>query len=209
MAIKLEITEPFIDPVWFRMARSGGSALVDAEGFVVLREKRLRFADPAEALPPGTWVNVTCSRNFECESLAVQQQRHEAWQKQREAEEQVKREARNKRRDEALALNASLTLGVAWEPAIKDVLSGLSFNSSGNGYNKATVQHVRLLEGLESGRIKRKKGDFLCTSASGSNGKSWANGDPVHFSDGDGKPYLAPVTCKQCLALAKRIAGIK
>jgi hypothetical protein len=209
MAIRLEMTEAFVDPSWFRMAKYGGSAMVDAEGFVVLREKRLRFANPEEALPPGTWVEVSCPRNFECVSRAEQQAKQAAWEKQREVEREAERDKKNARRDTALALNSSLTIGVPWEPDIKDVLSGLSFNSSGNGYNKATVQHIRLLAELETGRIKRKKGDFLCTAASGSNGKNWANGEPVRFADGDGNSYLAPITCKQCLALAKRLAGIK
>lgn len=91
-----------------------------------------------------------------------------------------------------------------WDVGIKDVLSGLSQTSFGDGRNRATVEHIYLLEPLQAGRLARKAGDFLCTAASGSNGKRWSSKVIERSHDGDGLPYQPKVSCRACLAAAER-----
>ncbi len=81
------------------------------------------------------------------------------------------------------------------------MLSGLTERSNGDGYNKATVHHILLTEDLEAGRLKRRAGDFLCTSKSGSNGKDWSNQREAYSG--------AKVTCKHYLEIAGRFMDNK
>lgn len=104
---------------------------------------------------------------------------------------------------EARAFNAGITLPVQWDVGIKDVLSGLSEGSLGDGRSKATVGHIYLLKDFEAGRFKRHKGDFFCTSTSGSNGKRWSTTVEQAY-DGASAPYQPKVTCKAHLRLAAR-----
>lgn len=111
----------------------------------------------------------------------------------------------NHKRDQAGCINGRIRLPVAWEPAIKDVLYGLLENSWGDGRSRATVQHIRLLDDMRLGKLSRRKGDFLCTSPSATNGKAYCNSHKEEFTDGQGKRYDAPVTCKSCLQIAARL----
>jgi hypothetical protein len=107
----------------------------------------------------------------------------------------VEREKESRRIElEAQEFNRSLMIPVKWTPGIKDVLSGLKEGSNGCGVNRRTVIHIRLDEPLINGRIKRIKGDFLCTTAKGNNGKAWSSQEREN-----GK-----VTCKSCLELAAK-----
>lgn len=65
---------------------------------------------------------------------------------------------------------------------IKERLSGLSANSSGNGTVKNTVLHVVLKEDYKEGRLQRKAGDFLCSPSVSKSGGNWSGtlGDGVH-----------------------------
>lgn len=74
----------------------------------------------------------------------------------------------------------------------------------GHGRNKATVEHIYLLEPLIEGRLQRRKGDFLCTSAAGTNGKQWSSKVIERLTDGSGNDFQPKVTCKACLSVAKR-----
>lgn len=79
-----------------------------------------------------------------------------------------------------------------WEGRIKEVISGLSESSNGDGWKKNTVIHVRLLEDFKRGRFSRNSGDYLCSPKKVSN---W----------GDGGIYTT-VTCKTCLQRAVSLA---
>ena len=48
-------------------------------------------------------------------------------------------------------------------PGKKDVISGLTENSWGDGQKANTVYHVYLKEPLHDGRLYRSAGDFLCS----------------------------------------------
>ncbi|HAS7809513.1 TPA: hypothetical protein I7551_16480 [Vibrio cholerae] len=95
--------------------------------------------------------------------------------------------------------NKSLKIPVNWTPDIKIVLSGLGSNGFGDGTNKATVHHVRLLEPLADGRLFRSAGDFLC----GANQSSFESTNQLNPSDRD---YMQ-VTCKKCIRIAQRFKG--
>lgn len=194
-----------INPLWFNSVRSGMfDAVVEESGIVVLKNEPMTLRE-AE-LPTGTAVRVWLNSSGFFVCATVEEFRRE--QAEREAAEAAQaeqtRQRLNARRAEAQAFNAKLKLPVRWDVAIKDVLSGLSVNSWGDGRSKSTVEHIYLLEALRSGRLMRKEGDFLCTAASGSNGKQWSGVTLESAVDGDGSHYQPKVTCKACLSLAKR-----
>jgi len=194
-----------LEPFWFNKVRHGQHAAVVAEdGTVTLEGVALRVRDEAPA--PGTavqvWLNV--SGFFVCASLDEIERDAQARRDAEAAEAEHRRQKLNAMRADAEAFNARIALPVKWDVGIKDVLSGLSENSWGDGRSKATVEHIYLLEPLEAGRLTRKEGDFLCTSASGTNGKRWSSKIVERCHDGEGTPYQPKVTCKACLALAQR-----
>ena len=175
---------------------------MEADGTVVVDSERLKFV--GAGLPAGTRVRITLGRWFTCVSEADWQQA-EAHASAAEARRQAQwRAARNQRRVEAEAFHARLRLPVRWTAGIKDVLSGLTQDSNCDGRNRATVQHIHLLEDLQAGRLRRHAGDFLCTSVRGSNGKRYSGQTETSHYDGDGQPYSPIITCSACLKLAAR-----
>jgi hypothetical protein len=194
-----------LDPTWFQRVRHGRhEAVVTDDGHIHLDGVALRFAH-GECLPAGTPVQVWLDRNFVCGTVDDLQSAAQAHHRQREKARAAERQRRNQRRVQAEAFNATLTLPVAWDTGFKDVVSGLLEGSSGDGRNRASVTHILLLEQLQEGRLKRNAGDFLCTSASGSNGRGGYVADTRDRAvDGDGNEYAPEVTCKACLRLAQR-----
>ena len=197
---QLRTVSTFIDPGWLRSMGAGpAEAVVAADGTVAVRGEQLAFRDRAQAPHPGTELRVWVGRWIECataeEWRQAQREREEAAQRERE-QHRLQEEARQAR---ARAFNARLALPARWEPGIKDVLSGLSERSSGNGCSRATVVHVLLREPLQAGRLVRQAGDFLCTSAAGDNGKRWSGDAGLGL---DGHDRAAAVSCKACLRLA-------
>lgn len=205
----LDFCRPFLDPRWIRDNYHKKAEAVVKGGRVEIFGEKLKFE--GEALPDGTEVQVFYDGNWpKCRTL----QDVKALEAIRKAAERKKEEERrnklNLSRKAAEAFNAALPVPVLWFPGIKDVLSGLSPTSWGDGRKKNTVQHVLLLEDLQEGRFKRYKGDFLCTAASGSNGKRWGGYDESAFEwfyDGDGNKYPAKVTCKACIKASSRWKG--
>lgn len=89
----------------------------------------------------------------------------------------------------------------------KEVLSGLSERSWGDGRRKNTVIHLLVEEDWTQGRMKRKAGDFLCTSLSGSNGNGWSGQNlRLRAHNGENQEYTPAVTCKQCLKMMNKYA---
>lgn len=194
-----------LEPFWFNKVRHGQHAAVVAEdGTVTLEGVALRVRDEAPA--PGTAVQVWLNGSgfFVCATLEEIKREAQARRNAEAAEAERRRQKLNALRADAEAFNARIALPVKWDVGIKDVLSGLSENSWGDGRSKATVEHIYLLEPLEAGRLTRKEGDFLCTSSSGTNGKRWSSKIVERCHDGEGTPYQPKVTCKACLALAQR-----
>jgi len=198
----------FINPLWFNVARAGRhAAVVQADRTVLLNGHSLSLRDP---LPlPGTAVKVWLNARgyFVC-ALESDLALEEAAQRAAVAADQARRDAQlNALRAQAEAFNARLTLPFKWDVRIKDVLSGLSAESWGDGRNKATVEHIHLLEAFSTGRLTRKAGDFLCTARSGTNGMRYTS-LPSVWRDADDQPYQPKVTCKTCLVQARRWINI-
>ena len=161
------------------------------------------YDDGQEMLPSGTKVRVAFYRNFECEPLEEILRREAAAQQKLKEERSRERDRQNQRKQSAEAFNRSLNLPFSWRTGINGVLSGLSEGSWGDGTNRRTVGHVELLENFQSGRLKRKAGEFLCKSS----GKRWSQETHYQWSGGDGELYDAQVSCKACLRLALRFGS--
>lgn len=148
-------------------------------------------------LPVGKKVRVWLSRWFYCELAEAAKEREE-----KRRQEKLRDEERlNICREESEAFNACLNVPVKWRTGMKDVLSGLSPTSAGNGINKSTVGHIELLEPLAEGRLSREAGEFLCSR---NKGKQWSDNSHLRCYDGNGNLYDAKVTCKACLKMAQR-----
>lgn len=200
-------TPDFLEPAWFQRVRHGQhSSVVGDDGSVTVEGVSLSFR--GEPPPPDTPVRVWLSATgfFICATEA-ELNREAQERRDREAAESAQRRQRlDDRKAEAQCFNSQIALPVSWDVGIKDVLSGLSERSWGDGRSKATVEHIYLLEDLQAARLKRRKGDFLCTAASGTNGKRWsAVVDRAH--DGGGNAYPPKVTCQACLRIAQRWIG--
>ena len=205
---RLTVEGRTIDPLLIASMQScrDVNAFVSQDGGIDLSSSKLVFADTAEALAPGTPIRVWLNRYFICATLVdieAGQREHEAAQI---AKEQQERDRRNAHRDEAAAFNATLALkiGVKWCPGVKEVMSGLSANSWGDGRNRASVEHVYLLEDMPVGRFKRKAGNLLCSNSKAGRNFGWS--DPrSEWVDGDGKGYQPRITCRACLQIAGRL----
>ena len=208
--IKLSLKSGFISPSWYRrcMGREFIADVVNTE--VIVDGETFVLDHPAaiDSLPKKVFVFV--GRNITCVDFDKQNSYTEAKEKLREAAAQKEQEninqRRNKLRELADEFNKKINLPVRWSIGYKDVLSGLSERSDGTGMNKATVYHVTVREPLDVGRLKRNAFSFLCTAASGNDGKDWSGcgADPVHHYDGNGQPYTPKPTCKACLKLLER-----
>lgn len=201
-----KLTTPnFIDPRWFNLMQQGPSEgiAIDATHIEVNGET-LRLVEPTITLEPGEKVIVTLTRNFAMETAKEHQERIERQRQFHQEQEQRRRDEEARQNAENKQFNDSLNIPVRWKPGIKDVLSGLSESSMGNGCNKATVIHVYLLEALNDGKLHRDEKDFLCTSAQGNNGKNWSGQREEFAYMSNGDVWTPRVTCKACLRLAQR-----
>jgi hypothetical protein len=91
-----------------------------------------------------------------------------------------------KRQFAALTFMADVA-GLRWSTAQKNVVSGLSERSNGDGMNRATVTHLVTLDDISKGRLHRKADDLLC----GKNDGWWVTIDE--------KPGLCGDPCKGCV----------
>lgn len=197
----------YVHPMWVRkvMGREF-SLIVNQDALIELEGVMLAPNDPLERLQPGESVVVRVGQWITVESASDHALRKSLEQQRTIARQNEVKARLDAKRSESEAFNATLKLPVPWRAGIKDVLSGLSEHSMGDGRDRSTVIHIQLDAAIVSGRIRREKGDFLCTPASGDNGKQWSGNTTVSSSDGSGKPYAPKVSCKGCLRLAARFA---
>lgn len=211
MEYPLKLLKPTVNPSWFYyIGYEDFEATVEADGSVLIRGERMIFSDPDQVLAVGT--HFVCAQKYGGQFFGItpgeSARRKQARRDELAARELAKETARATRmlahaqatQDQADRLH----FPVAWETAIKDVLSGLSPNSNGCGVNRRTVYHLRLLEPLSVGRLTRQEGDFLCTSAKGTNGQNWANFDGYTTLGTDGLVHPSPITCEGCLQRLQR-----
>lgn len=196
-----------IDPSMLAKMRDGrfdGNTVILDDNSIVLLGTKFVFVNKENNLEPGTAVRVWLSNNFTCASLSNIESYNQEREVARLLNEQQEKARMNAYRDESAVFNSSLPIPVKWCTGVKQVLSGLSGKSWGDGRMRSSVEHVYLLEDLKVGRIKRNKYDFLC-----SNSKSRLGG--LHFEtflkwvDGDGNHYEPKVTCKKCLTIVERM----
>lgn len=190
-------------PRWFQARSSELDAYVEERG-VFVHGDYLELIEGA--LPPvGTRVKLQLERTF----IHVEEaEKYEARKKAEFAAVLEERQLDHRRQLAELQAhaeteNAKLNIPVRWTSGEKTVLSGLSFNSAGDGRNRRSVNHVLLLEPISEGRFTRDAESFLCTSASGSNGENWTD-DPTTYSVGNEGNYVSCINCAQCLKLAMR-----
>ncbi len=199
--------QDFLSPRLFYALRQGRhAAVVGADRAITVLGEQLVFATADDTLPPGTAVEVWIATTIVCASLADIHADQAARQAQEEARRERYRQRLNDLRCAAEAFNARLKLPARWDTGYKDVISGLSATSMGDGRNRASVEHILLLEPLTHGRLRRDAGDFLCSSTSAQNGKAWSGTSISRSQDGDGVSYAPQITCKACLKIAERWA---
>ena len=80
-----------------------------------------------------------------------------------------------------------------WRLGHKPVVSGLARDSAGDGANRASVEHLLVLDAFAEGRLARRAGEFLCEPGIG------FYGNPA-----SGLPEGTPPTCRRCLDMAAR-----
>jgi hypothetical protein len=113
----------------------------------------------------------------------------------------------NQRKEEAEQFYKKYEIPFQHDTGIKDVLSGLSENSNGDGHNRRTVIHlvVKSSIGIEAevriGKLRRESGEFLCTR---NVGKQWSGQKTERRLDANGEEYMPKVTCKECLRLMNK-----
>lgn len=191
-----------IDPRWFNQVRYGRHDAVVDGGAITLFGTKLRFPSvehPADGTAVVVWLDrdFVCARKHDLDETALRAKEFQA------ATEAAGRSARDVGRADAAYSNAMIALPVAWEPGIKDVLSGLTEYSTGDGRRSNTVAHIKLLATLQAGRLSRPAGSFLCTSSSGTNGKQWSSTDGTKFTS-SGEAFASKVNCQSCLRAAVR-----
>lgn len=197
----------FIHPAWLNKVRVGqhlgqvvsthfNSLAVELEGEILTIQGGTTAMEPWWGQVGSTVVIWLGANGYFQFCRQDDMLRHEHWHAQQAAlREQEHRAALERKAQEAEAFNHSLLIPVPWQPGMKDVLSGLTEGSIGDGRNSRTVVHVLLHADLTAGRLKRQAGDFLCTSTAGGNGKRWSC---------DASSGRAAVTCQACLRLATR-----
>jgi hypothetical protein len=164
-----------VDPFWLSDIRHGEHQLkVEQDGTVALNGKTLVLNQPS--VPTGTQLTVWLGFDgFFYASLTSEYEADQAARKSQAQAEQDRREADQARRTaDAKAFNASLAVPAKWATANKDVLSGLSAGSHGDGLKRNSVVHVLLGEDLKRGRPIRRSGDLLCSAQSSQNGRQWS-----------------------------------
>jgi len=185
----------YLHPLWLRNFSHGNlDAIVGDNGKIIVQGETLRFANQTIALAPGTKLKVWLERQFMCAETEAVARYEEALKQHQVIVAATRAEKLRLDREADAKFNRQYRLPIAWKPGIKDVLSGLSEKSNGDGRNVATVQHILLSEDLHAGRLHRNAGDFLCSSNTAKNGKRWS----TQVSE------LGKITCKQCLLLAER-----
>lgn len=135
------------------------------------------------------------------------------WQKeQRQVNEQRLAQYRAQkllaRRQASEEFYRSHQIPFAFSIEIKEVLSGLSAGSWGDGQKRNSVYHIYTQEEIKLGRFHRAKGEFLCNPVKSRSGANWSDslGRDNHQFDSDGVKQMP--TCKRCLELLQRFSAV-
>lgn len=179
------------------------SAIVFDEKSIVFDNYELIIEDPETCLRIGEAVYLQSSLgNRVFLEYKNDVDAYEAFKKAEKV--RIEKERIEKKRLESELFWKSYKFPFKFSLEIKEVLSGLSENSSCNGFNKATVLHLYLHENFNSGRFARAEKTFLCSESKSKSGANWGGilGEYSFKEDIYGIPNI--VNCKQCLKLMKR-----
>ncbi|SFF33548.1 hypothetical protein [Paracidovorax wautersii] len=126
-----------LDPMWFNTVRHGQhSAEVAADGSVTVNGVALRLCRGAPAAGTAVRVWLNGSGFFVCATHEEIEREAQAWHDAEAAKTEERRLQLNALRADAEAFNGRIVLPVRWDVGIKDVLSGLSETSWGDGRSK-------------------------------------------------------------------------
>ena len=170
---------------------------VSADGTVVLFGDAYR---PAIPLTPGTAVGVRRDPRGFLLVRPVDELRREAEVLQAAAdaarEQQRLEQARLDRENQDF--NERLNVPARWLP---DANPYLVTDWYGKPRRTAPAYHVRLVDDLDEGRLRRRAGEYLCAAA---NRTTWA--DLFAITDRNGDRSIR-VSCRACLAITRRWTG--
>lgn len=200
-ALEIKSLSPFIDPFFVNETPSVFTVGDDGVSIYFPSSSRKTNYALVSPQPVNTKVRMEFNRSgvkatLQSEEEAYQHQLQLERDEKRKAEQDKSEQAAQREAQEAAQFNESLNIPFRWCSDIKVVMSGMQENSNGSGFNRRTVQHVRVLEDYTDGRFSRKKGDFLCGTDHSKN-----QGYTDHAWDSESK---SRVTCKQCIKVAKR-----
>lgn len=206
---RLKLENPYIDPRLINLIAGTNDVAAGPDNTLLLHGLTVDIVSD-EIIPEGTPLVVRLQRGvFDCCFKSDLEQLYEEQRKQELMREAKENEIKNKLRLRADEFNSRIMLPVKWDVGIKHVLSGLSEKSWGSGHNRATVNHIVVLEKMEIGRTIRQAGDFLCSSNSKQNGMQYLpyvdNIDFERYVDGNGNIYKPEITCKQCIKTLERM----
>lgn len=196
----------FLDPFWFNKVKGTiqiGVA-VTPRALVVEGETLHLCQSETIMLVPGEKVHVSLFRQFTLQTEAEKVEEERVLQQEQERRLLARKIEAKLRKEEADAFNADLNVPVGWVPGQKDVISGLTPDSMGNGSYAGSVVHILLSADLHQGRLYRKAGWFLCSRCEEDNGKQWSGTPELGWHDCNGQWYRPKVNCKGCLQIAKR-----
>lgn len=198
-------TPPFLDPrifraIWGKTYKvTTGSRGVDIDGTLFTYDGPAPEVGTVVLVTLGQWATYQIKTEVDAWDAIRMEKINQQKEAMRQKSIQRRLEAEAQHQDLASFLPFKYTAG------IKDVLSGLSASSWGDGRKANTVQHILLLEPYDSPRLSRRHMDFLCTNPAGSNGKNWTDNKRETWVDDDNKEYTAPITCKLCLRQAEAL----
>lgn len=199
-----------LNPFLMNRIKSGQEkGIVTSTTTIEFLGESLTIANPKEVqVTIGETVHVFLERHFYFQTKEEKEQQEEIRIQKRLAENERLRNESVQMRLQAEQFYEQYTIPFHWSIDYKYVASGLLENSYGDGLNRKSVTHLLALESFAIGRIKRKKGDFLCTTTSTDNGhfSELISVDTTYgrLQDEDGKAYYPVLTCKKCLKLLER-----
>lgn len=201
--LDIKSLSPFMDPLFMNTAPAVFSVGEDGVSICYPSGNKKTKYQLITPLPAGTRVRLEVFRSGVAATLQSEvDELQKNLKNEREAKAKVLKNALERASQEAVRaaaeFNATLNIPFIWCTDIKVVMSGMQAGSNGNGVNRRSVQHVRVLEDYSEGRFKRKKGDFLCGPD-----HSVHQGYTDHAWTAEAK---SQVTCKQCINVAKRFS---
>lgn len=167
-------------------------------GGLEIEGHRFKFIDEGHPVDGETvlfWMSNWGYAYVKSEYDAYQKERIESLIREKEADRLKALERKQKADD----FYKSLNFPVAYHVGVKEVLSGLSASSWGDGQKRNSAIHLILDEDFESGRLKRQKREFLCSQQKQVANWSGQNDSQLYAHHGRDLKWVPEITCKQCL----------